>query len=461
MPAVASPATQARLAVSKRSTGDAFTRATESMLAVLVLCLFIPETVAIFVGSVKLTPVLIVSILLLPMMLISVRIRLVWPDFLVVALFGCYFVSTLYSSTLERSLESVGRIVLLSIVPYFAGRFMALDFNRLKRVLRLLILLTAITALLSVFESFFRFNIHSKIWDFPYRPHHEMRVGLTRAHGWTSHAIMFGLVNASFVPIIAVALKEKLNVAGRLPLLKLFAVSLGCFLSLSTGAWGPAALAMVFLVWDYYSPVRHRHRWLLTFVVLIGGYIVLELLSNRPLMRIIMMNFHISSPTAWHYRWRLYERVYSVMPGHWWWGHGLDTPDEFVGFERSIDNNFLLLLLTYGRIGLIMWISVFVSVLVFSGKAVWASTPTKYIRLTRAICFSLIGIMLTQFSVALFSTPVSLYWLMLGLILGMTLVCRSEQRVLERRRKQQKQRKRRQAKPETPGPYGGAYAPRR
>lgn len=428
---------------------SAFTALTEVLLMVLMVCLFIPETVAVFVGPIKLTPAFLVSMLLFPLMLFAVRIKWVWPDIIVVALFFCYFVSTLMSSTVERSIESIGRALLISLVPYFAGRFIVADPGRFKRLLRLLVSLIALMGVFALLESLFRFNIHSSIWPFPYRPHHELRLGLTRAHGWTSHAIMFGLVMATFIPLVAVAYKERIGIVGRVPLIKLFALFLGCFLSLSTGAWGPAALSMMFLAWDYWGPLKHRNRWLLTFVIVVGGYLVLEILSNRPLMRIVMMNFHISSPDAWHYRWRLYERVYEVMPGYWAWGHGLATPDEFVGFERSIDNNFLLLLLTYGKVGLVMWVSVFVSVLLFAGKAVWMSVPTKSVRITRAMCFSLIGMMLTQFSVALFSTPASLYWLMIGMILGMTLVCRAEQRSLVKRRKQAGSQKRTKMSPIT------------
>lgn len=443
----------------KSKTTDIFTALTEMLLLVLVVCMFIPETVAVFIGPIKLTPAIIVSMLLFPMMLLTVRIKWVWPDLVVVGLFICYFISKLMSATPERSVEAIGRLLLISLIPYFAGRFIATDPTRMRRVLKLLVSLAAVMAVLSLFESLFRFNIHSMIWPFEYRPHHEQRLGLTRAHGWTSHAIMFGLVNASLIPIVAVAYKEKLGIVGRWPLFKLGALLLGCFLSLSTGAWAPAALAVGFLVWDYYSPMSNRSRWVLTFMVLVLGYFILEMLSNRPLMRIIMMNFHISSADAWHYRWRLYERVYEVMPGHWAWGHGLDTPPEFVGWQRSIDNHFLLVLLTYGKIGLAIWVSVFFSVLLFAGKAVWMSKPTQTVRLTRAICFSLVGIMLTQFSVALFSTPASIYWLLIGLILGLTLVCRKEQRGIALHEK--KKRLARQQRVSQVDPYQQTAAPTR
>lgn len=411
------------------------------LLVLLIISFFVPESIALQVGQVKLTFTLIFSIFLFPMLLGAGRLRWIWTDFLVVALLACYLVSMAMSTTLGRTIEAMGRTTLIIVVPYLAGRYIMQDLCRMAKLLGLLALMLGITAAFSLLESLARFNIHSVLWDVPYSPHHEKRLGLTRAHGWTSHAIMFGLVNASFLAVILVAAKEKIGVFGRWQWLKFLAIGMGCFLSLSTGAWGPAAIAIMLVAWDYYSPMPHKNRWPITFAVLIIGYFLLEFASGRPLLRIMMMELHLTSADAWYYRWRLYERVFEVMPGHWWLGHGLDTPEAFVGFQRSIDNNFLVVLLKHGMIGLILWIAVPVGAILYAGKVVWVGKPTRLVRISRALCFSLIGIVLTQLSVALFSTPGSFYWLIIGLIVGATMMCRHEKILRaragrERRRRQ-------------------------
>lgn len=415
---------------------------TEILVYVLILCMFIPETVALMIemegmkiDGLKVTPAFAVSILLFPLLVGMTKLRWVWPDLVALALFGCFFISTLLNGTPERAIEATGRVLLISAVPYLAGRFMIADIARFKRVLRLLITLLAFGGVFALFESVFRLNVHSMVWDFPYLPHKDRRLGLTRAHGWTSHAIMFGIVNAAFVPVILIVLKERLSIIGGLPLIKLGALLLGTFLSLSTGAWGPALLSVLLVVWDYYAPFNRKWLWPATFLLVVGGYCLLEFASNRPLMRILMMNLHISDSGAWHYRWLLYQRVYSAMAGRWWLGHGMEVPAEFAGWQFSVDNNFLVVLTRYGRIGLIMWIGMSFAVLLYAGRAVWMNPrPTRMVRLARAFSFSLVGIILTQFSVALFSTPESLYWMMMGLIIGATLKCRKELRVLSARR---------------------------
>lgn len=426
----------------------------EFLLYVMVASLFIPEEIAIQLGVIKLTPAFAVSILLFPLLTFGARLKWVWPDLFVVALFTSIFISSALNSSLERSVESLGRLVLASVVPFLAGRFIMQEPARAKRLLSLLLLLMAMTGLFALLESLVRFNIHSHIWGVRYSPHHEKRLGFTRAHGWTTHAIMFGLVNATFISVILVAAKEKIKLFGRWPWIKLIAISTGCFLSLSTGAWGPAAVSVALVAWDYYAPFNPKKLWPVTAAVMIIGYYVLEFASGRPLLRILMMELHLTSPDAWYYRWRLYERVFEVMPGHWWLGHGLNTPSEFRGFQSSIDNNFLLMLMQYGRVGLILWIAVPVAIILFAGKAVWAQRPTKTIRLTRAMCFSVFGMLLTQLSVALFSTPRSMYWMMMGLVIGGVFMCRAEQTMLSKRSKkrQPKQKRPNQRPPQVRAP---------
>ncbi len=420
-------------------------RIIDALVLIFVFTLFIPEAIALHLGSVRLLPMFVVAMVLFPLLFMFGRIRWAWPELLIVAMFCSFFLSTVSSSPLLRSIESIGRMFLIAGMPYLIGRYVVQDTHRLTRFLGLLLGLAAILAVLSLAESFARFNIHSVVWNVYYNPHPEKRLGLTRAYGWTTHSIMFGLVNAIFLPILLVAVIEKLRLVGRWPKLKALALGVGCFTSLSTGAWGPAVLSVLFVAWDYLFKVKPVIRWPLTYAAIIGGYYALEVLSNRPLLRILMMDLHLSSPEAWWYRWMLYERVYSVMPGSWWLGHGLVVPEEFQNWAWSIDNNFLVVLMQYGRIGLTLWIGLFAAVLLYGGKAVWGGRDTPYVRFTRAISFGLIGITLTQLSVALFSTPNTLYWLLMGLAIGAAQNCRREAKAIAAAKTRNKMARRRPA----------------
>ncbi|MEM1109249.1 MAG: hypothetical protein AAGH99_11235 [Planctomycetota bacterium] len=422
-----------RKPVAKRRVAVPENGVLKLLIWLLAVSFFIPEDIHLLVGSLKITASFGVSMFLFPAIIIWGRIRWVWPDYVVGLLYAVYFICSYRWAPMAEAVETQGRLILGGATPYLVGRYVMQNPARMKRFLTLVVTTIAVLAVPAVFESFARFNIHSTLWGYEYRPHKDLRMGLTRAHGWTSHAIMFGLVNAIFVPLVAVAWLEKRDsIVGGWTLAKICMLMMGAFLSLSTGAWMPAVVSLFMVAWDYRAPLRTAIRWPLTFFVAISGYLLLEYASGRPLLRIAMMKLHISSPEAWFYRWRLYERVYSVMPGNWWLGYGETIPEEFQGLGWSIDNNFLVVLLKYGRIGLIVWVLVALSVFFYGGRAVWARHDTTIVRIARALGFSVIAVCLTQFSVALFSLASVLYWLTIGLAVGAALNCRTEAAALDK-----------------------------
>lgn len=390
------------------------------LLIVFLITLFIPKSVSLSLGSIALTPALASAIVLFPALISGRRIRFAWPDAVVVLFFLATFYSTILSATAAEVIESSGRRVLVAGVPYLVGRYIGSRPDIFTGFMRKLMTVMAVLAIFLVLESLFRFNIHSVVWHEPYNPHPKQRLGMTRAYGWTSHSIMLGVSYAVFVPVMMIAAIERINKLGDLRWLKLGLLLLGVFCSLSTGAWLPAFMAIGLVVYDYVRLLKPGTRWLLMSAGSGSLYLILEVFSGRPLLRILMMELHLSSPLAWHYRWQLYERVYNVMPGFEWFGHGNKTPAGLINaWQWSIDNNYLVVLMQYGRVGLTLWIAVAASVLIYGWKAVWNAPDTPYRRVARAVMFAIVTVALTQLSVALFSTAEMLNWLFLGLGIGM------------------------------------------
>ena len=405
----------------------------KQLVLLFIVSLFIPEQAYATVGSLKVTATFAVSIFLFPSLMVWGKIRWIWPDLLVLLVFILYFTSTLRAAPLEAALQTQGRLLLGGLTPYLVGRYVMQEPQRMQKFMAIIVTAIAIFAVASLLESFARFNIHSALWGYEYLPHKEKRLGLTRAHGVTTHAIMFGLVNAIFFPVVAVAVLEKRkDIVGRFPLLK--------------GSVSPAGHFSVAVdrgvdTVGFDRGLRHLGLLVARRQVIplapdlssssLPAISFLEYASGRPLLRIAMMKFHLSSEEAWFYRWELYHRVYEAMPGYWWFGHGEEIPFEFhqqIGW--SIDNNFLVVLLKYGRIGLVAWVGLSLAVLIYGGKAVWASHNSVMVRVARALGFAVIGVCVTQFSVALFSLASLLFWMVLGLTLGAAINCKKEVSVL-------------------------------
>lgn len=390
------------------------------LLIVFLITLFIPDEISLQIGPIKLTPVLACAIALFPVLVTGQKIRFTWPDVLVLCYYLVTFISLVLNSPLDDVVVAMGRSVLTGGVPYLVGRYLGTRPNQLKQFLKLLVTIMAALAVAVLAESFLRINIHSIFWGVPYDPHPSRRLGLTRAHGWTSHAIMLGLSYAVLVPLMVVVAIERLRGFGRFVWLKVALLCAGVYCSLSTGAWMPVVVAMGLIVWDYASMLKSSQRWLLMGIGAPMMYVFLEIASGRPLLRILMVELHLSSPTAWYYRWMLYDRVYSAMPGKWTFGWGLVTPPQFLNTVKwSIDNNFLVVLMKYGLVGLVVWIALPVAVVLYGWRSVWSAPDMPYVRLARAVMFSTVAVVLTQLSVALFSTASMLNWLFIGLSIGL------------------------------------------
>jgi len=405
---------------------------TWGLVVAYMVTFFIPEQFAVQIASITLTPNMAVGMLLFPILLVDGRIRWAWPDAVFFAVYLIFLLTYVLSGDPFRALETWGRLFLFAALPYLVGRYVTHNLVRTRAFLTMFITMLAAMSILLILESAFQFNLFAALWRVASWEYPERRLGLVRARGFTLHPIMLGLIYVTLLPMVLIVWKEKLNIIGKRPLLKAAGLCVGVFLSLSSGAWLPAMLGVGLVFYEYFFRVTAGVRWA---IVWIGGpivYFMLEVAANRPLLRVLMMELHLTSADAWYYRWMLYERVYSVMPGHWLLGHGMQVPEEFLGWGYSIDNNYLVILLRHGQVGLTAWILLMVAVILYGGRAVWASGDGPLFRLTRGVMLAIPMIGLAQLSVALFSQATTMFGLALGMSVGLTQACRQALRAQSR-----------------------------
>ncbi|MEE9403261.1 MAG: O-antigen ligase family protein [Algisphaera sp.] len=396
--------------------------------------MFIPPEVQFLVGSFEITPLRGFSIFLCVFLLLNKAIRWAWPDTLMFITFilGLVSFSSGQLSHVGPALEAQGRSFVDLGTAWLVGRYLAEGFHRLRAALTLLVTTMSVFAPLLLLECLFQFNLHEAFWG-AFAPvqglYDEQRLGIYRAMGWTSHPIMLGIAYTMVLPIALYAALYDRQFLGPAPGLKALLIAMGIFLSLSSGAWTAGLIVVALVLWERYFPRPMNFKWGLIFI---GGpllYYSADLLSGRPLMRILMMKMHISSPTAWFYRWQLRERVLDEMPGHWWWGHGLDLPAAFTGpFGWSIDNNYLSVMFYAGIVGLAGWIALQLAAVFCGWRDVWLRDHGRGPLLARHLGFGVVALMLAQYSVALFSTGNLLLWLMLGMTTGVALTLNPERR---------------------------------
>ena len=388
----------------------------DRLVLALIVTMFLPQGVVVPVGNLDVTPFQMVAATLMCLIVMERRVRWTWVDLMVPAYLGVQITSWASSSGLTRAVEAGGRVFLDCAGPYLVGRYVASEDARFWQASRWLVTGLVLLVPLLVVEALFSVNVHNMIWGLLFdvaSVHREERFGLRRAMGWAAHPIMLGLTYASMFPLVAFAALRGRRELGSGIGFKTAAIVLGVILSLSSGPWLTIAIMCGFLAIDMWSVVPSL-KWKVVFIGAPLTWVILENLTGRPLLRILMMHLHISSPMGWYYRWKLYERVLGQMPGHWWLGYGMNLPAEFTGkINWSIDNQYLVVLLMTGLSGLVTWLGLMAWVSFDRYRAVWSGPSKGLASLTRSVRFTVLSIAAAQLTVALFSTAnMMLFWVM-------------------------------------------------
>jgi len=384
-----------------------------NLVAIYAITWFIPYHVNVSVGSLTITPQKVVGIILFFYLVGGNRIRWCWFDLIALGPFVANFVCISLSTGLGRAVESTGRMMLDLWMSYLIGRYVAQSPAILLWFVRLVISCLAILAPFLAIESIFRFNIHGAIWNVPYTPMSGMRLGLTRAYGWTQHPIMLGVSYGAFAaPALALAIERGKDVFRRR--LYFFLVLLGVFFSLSTGGWCVAFVGIMLLLWDRLGPGRRKQRWLMAAACASGLYLAVALFANNPPLKVALYHINFLSQD-WYYRWLLWERVYAVMPGHWLLGYGEAIPAEFSGpVGWSIDNQYLLLLLTQGWFGLATWLSYAFAALWRNIRSYWFRSKEVNLDTQRSLGFTIIGFLAAGLTVGIMDCAGVMFYFIVG-----------------------------------------------
>lgn len=224
------------------------------------------------------------------------------------------------------------------------------SWRDLDRLLAWMTWLGAFVALVGVIQFFTSFNI-AELFTIPgLRANAEFgavdtRSVLNRPASTAGHPIEFGVVLGGLLPVaVHHALHRRASVTGWFPVLMIF---LGCAMSVSRSAVLVAGIAFIVLLLGWPSTWRRRALLLapvavVALRVLVPGLVgtVVSLFTN------LLNDNSISGRTG------DYGVVLEVAAEHPWLGQGLFT---FIPrYYRILDNQYLILLLELGLVGLLV-----------------------------------------------------------------------------------------------------------
>ena len=340
---------------------------------------------------------------------------LIWTDFFFF-LHVAWAALAITMNNPDRALQYVGSTGMEFLGGYLFGRAYIRSMGAFLALIRFLATLICCTLPFALFESFtgraILIELIAKLPGFYSVAiiDIEARMGLERVQVIFAHPIHYGLFSSTAFSLVFVGLKDLVSTTRRY----MTAVIIGCcvFLSLSSGALLPIILQLFLIFWVYLL-AGARQRWLVLLSLLIFAYVVIDILSNRPPMRVFMSYATFSAHNA-YWRGIIFEWGMINVWGSPIFGIGLnDWVRPFFLHSSSVDNFWLLNAMQYGIPGFLLLVIGYLPSLWRIGRRNF-DTDQRLWLLRRSWMFTFVGLTLTLSTVHIWTSIYSFVLFLFG-----------------------------------------------
>jgi len=382
-------------------------------IKLLIYSIFIPTATAFQVGSLWLSPYRMILILtFIPSFTAVVGGRCLGKnkaDFYLI-LYAVWSVLSLgVNNDISIAIESGGVLVLETLGAYCLVRYTLQSLGAIEATFKLLIKCIILMLLVTIPEMLFGFNwalnLIYLIKGAGRFVNTGERLGLTRAYGTFDHAIINGVVSAS---LYGVAWFYVLKRKGKTAVL----IALAAITSMSSGAVASLMTQTMVIVWE--NKTRNiKKRWLKLAYLILLAYFLIDLVSNRSGLKVIISYLTFSPATAY---WRL------VI-----WDNGIDNAiaNPFFGIglndwvrpswmsSGSMDNFWLVTMVKYGFVGFGFLVTCIY--IIASGLMNIKTADIRINRMRRAWLTGLLGLIISACTVHYWNQAYIYFMFYLGL----------------------------------------------
>lgn len=376
----------------------------------LLLSLLVPTELSFGMGEFRLTVYRVILLVFFVPCLFRVMGgrsgRLLPTDWLLLGYSFWIVLALCIHHDFARGLKSGGILVVESFGAYLLARSFVRNEQEFCGFVKLLVVVVIILSVATIPETFIGINV--------FRPnigHIGGRLGLTRAFGPFDHPIVYGMFCASAVSLaLYVPIKHAQEKGPHI--VRAGWMTLAAFMSVSSGALAACVVQFILAGWNRLTRgIASKWRLFSFFLVLL--YIVIDLLSNRTPIRVILHRLTFSAETAYN-RLIIWEwgTKYNVAE-HPWFGIGFD---EWVRpswmHSLSMDNYWLVNMVRYGLPSFLLLAAGGLS-LMFAVKRQATLSPSAQLMRT-GWGFSMIGLIMAGCTVHFWNSSHVWFFFMLG-----------------------------------------------
>ena len=393
------------------------------LVVYIAILAWYPSYLAVSIGTIDFTACRIIILAIFAKLLLQTDLpswfRFIWLDKIVIIYFLCQIVSGAFTTrSLIPFLENRAGAVFDMVLPYFAVRMIVTSRKEYLTLLKSILIIAAPLAITGFYQSVTGHNpvgflrkYHT--WKVASRYVPIPRYGFFRADVTFPMSIMYGLFFAMFGPVCAGILRIAKEYK-TLCWVGLGLMGVGVFSSMSSGPMLAGLLSILFIAvyhWrKYWKPIA------IIIIVMCGS---VEIISNRHFYD-VLGGFTLNPATAW-YRSKLIDVALfeGGMSGHWLAGFGFNVDP---GWGPKVDgrlhtdtvNHYLLILHSYGLVGLVPFLAMSAVVLKKLIDAYKACTSDSDRWLVWCLSAGLFGLMGAFMSVSLFGQPTTIYYMMIA-----------------------------------------------
>lgn len=335
-------------------------------------------------------------------------------DFILIAFLGWFGLAMLINNP-DKAVSFTGMNAVIALGGYFLARSSITNVETFRAALKFILLVVMVLLPFAIFEAVTNeFVIPKLISAIPgvrsvSDVGYDRRLGVARAQVVFAHPILFGMFNAIWVGAYLFAFKPVMSLNKRIFGGLIFTLS--TMLSVSSGPLIGAIFGFGMLGYDWFFE-RNERRWKLLLWSSLAAYVILDILSNRPILYVISTKVALN---AWTANYRL-QQIYAGMKQVGmtpFFGVGLNDWERPAWMLASIDNYFLLIAIQGGVPCLALLLMLFLNCLFRGGKNGFKYNSELYwARIGWNV--SLFATILVLCTVAIFGDIIPLMYFMIG-----------------------------------------------
>ncbi|MDA7965965.1 hypothetical protein [Ruegeria sp.] len=334
-------------------------------------------------------------------------------DYMMIFLAGWVALAMLVVNGVVASWQGVGIHTAEMLGSYMLGRSFVRTPEQFLKVSRILVIGFVLMLPFALAEALTSQNFLLKMWDLVGPAFgdvsHEQRLGFDRVQGPFEHPIHFGVYGGALIGLAFYVVSYGRGVWGHI--WRTFLVVITAFFSLSSGPLAAMTMQISLISWDLILE-RFKQRWWVLAGIVAVIYVVLDILSNRTPIEVMISYFALNAQTGYG-RILIFEHGMKNVIANPLFGLGFNDWVRPAWMTSSVDMYWIYYAMVNGIPAGFMSLASYFAVMIAVIRRPMTDDRMRKYRMGWVV--SMLGLFMAGWMVHFWKVPFVLYCFLLGL----------------------------------------------